>query len=40
MHYVRGYFHCVLLLRPEEREFFPCQIKAMCTDNGSPAKES
>ncbi len=20
-HYVRGYFHCVPLLRPEEREF-------------------
>lgn len=22
-HYVRGYFHCVPLLRPEEREFSP-----------------
>lgn len=26
-HYVRGYFHCVPLLRPEEREFSPSPNK-------------
>lgn len=27
IHYVRGYFHCVLLLRPEEMEFSPLPNK-------------
>lgn len=39
IHYVRGYFHCVLLLRPEEREFSPLPNKGTVNRQLLPGTE-
>lgn len=39
IHYVRGYFHCVLLLRPEEREFSPLPNKGTVNRQWLPSTE-
>lgn len=39
IHYVRGYFHCVLLLRPEEREFSPLPNKGTVNRRWLPSTE-